>query len=193
MSDRERWEQIRDEFGVQVLSDASDEQTVGKAQVELFNRACKRIAELEAEAMEAADIGVHLGMHKASEREQVLKDRIAELEAEVQGQIAVRAMTVGRLGGEVEGKPAHSGNFLQRIDELQRKEAELAQLTEANRRIPVEERLPEQGVRCLVWGEFADPEICSYEGDCWHISGHPVATYTLKQITHWQPLPEGPK
>ena len=29
-------------------------------------------------------------------------------------------MTVDRLGGEVEGKPTHEGNFLQRVDELRR-------------------------------------------------------------------------
>jgi len=36
---------------------------------------------------------------------------------------AVLCMTVARLGGVVEGRPTHRGNFLQRIDELTRMEA----------------------------------------------------------------------
>ena len=38
------------------------------------------------------------------------------------------SMVVDRLGGEVEGKPTHHGNLLQRIDELCQKEAKLAEL-----------------------------------------------------------------
>ena len=42
-------------------------------------------------------------------------------------ELGVRAMTVTRLGGIVEGQPTHTGNFLQRIDELLRKEAAIAE------------------------------------------------------------------
>lgn len=40
-----------------------------------------------------------------------LRQRVASLEGQI-------CMTVDRLGGKVEGKKTHEGNFLQRIDEL---------------------------------------------------------------------------
>lgn len=40
------------------------------------------------------------------------------LGAELMELKAQRAMTVHRLGGEVEGAPTHAGNFLQRVDQL---------------------------------------------------------------------------
>ena len=44
-----------------------------------------------------------------------------------------RTMTVARLGGTVEGYPTHTGNFLQRIDELRAAEAQNAALRAAIR------------------------------------------------------------
>jgi len=40
---------------------------------------------------------------------------------------ATKEMAAARCEGEVEGRPTHSGNFLQRIDELVSKEKELAE------------------------------------------------------------------
>jgi hypothetical protein len=55
--------------------------------------------------------------------------RLAELVRELEGTVEMRdgtlAMTVARLGGEVEGAPTHRGNFLQRIDQLRREESDL--------------------------------------------------------------------
>jgi len=34
----------------------------------------------------------------------------------------VIGMAIGRMGGEVDGRPTHRGNFLRRIDELVKKE-----------------------------------------------------------------------
>lgn len=48
---------------------------------------------------------------------------VDELVAALRGELAVLAMAVARLGGEVEGAPTHRGNFLQRIDALRRMEA----------------------------------------------------------------------
>lgn len=118
-----------------------------------------------------------------------LRKRIAELEAENRGQAAVRSMTVGRLGGEVEGKPTHSGNFLQRIDELRGKEAELARLTEANRWIPVESgEMPEIGTEVLVCDVDGVQDTGFMATDGLH-NNHRA----MLDITHWRPLPEGPR
>lgn len=47
-----------------------------------------------------------------------LRAALAEAATEIDKRDAVLAMTVARLGGEVEGQPTHRGNFLQRIDQL---------------------------------------------------------------------------
>jgi hypothetical protein len=52
-----------------------------------------------------------------------LEARIRRAEADRDRLRAVVSMAVARLGGEVEGRPTHAGNFLQRIDELRRIEA----------------------------------------------------------------------
>lgn len=50
---------------------------------------------------------------------------------------AILAMAVARLGGEVEGRPTHRGNFLQRVDELRKVEQQRDALADA-----LEEILP---------------------------------------------------
>lgn len=52
-----------------------------------------------------------------------LRGVVKRLTLDIQAELAVRHMAVARLGGFVEGRPTHSGNFLQRIDELIRIEA----------------------------------------------------------------------
>lgn len=52
-----------------------------------------------------------------------LRDEVKRLTLDVQSELAVRHMAVARLGGLVEGRPTHTGNFLQWIDELVRIEA----------------------------------------------------------------------
>jgi len=55
--------------------------------------------------------------------QEVATDRLRRLEQayrDLEGERAVLAMTVARLGGTVEGAPTHRINFLQRIDELRR-------------------------------------------------------------------------
>jgi DNA-binding CsgD family transcriptional regulator len=52
-----------------------------------------------------------------------LREEAERLRLDVQSEVAVRHMAVARLGGLVEGRPTHTGNFLQRIDELVRIEA----------------------------------------------------------------------
>lgn len=49
-----------------------------------------------------------------------LPDLVRAIAEDLEKELTVRAMTVGRLGGTVEGRPTHSGNFLQRIDELRK-------------------------------------------------------------------------
>ena len=48
-----------------------------------------------------------------------------ELRLELDGEVAVLAMTVSRLGGLVEGRPTLRLNFLQRVDELREIERKL--------------------------------------------------------------------
>jgi hypothetical protein len=49
---------------------------------------------------------------------------LAEARLSHQSSEAVLAMTVARLGGQVEGRPTHRINFLQRVDELREIEAQ---------------------------------------------------------------------
>ena len=49
-----------------------------------------------------------------------LEEEVAELRLQLNCERAVLSMAVARLGGLVEGRPTHTGNFLQRIDELRR-------------------------------------------------------------------------
>lgn len=53
-----------------------------------------------------------------------------QLQLSLECELGVRHMTVDRLGGLVEGQPTYTGNFLQRIDELVRKEADRDALVE---------------------------------------------------------------
>jgi hypothetical protein len=57
--------------------------------------------------------------------------QVTELRAGFEVQTATILMAADRLGGLVEGKPTHSGNFLQRIDELVETEKGAAAMREA--------------------------------------------------------------
>ena len=47
-----------------------------------------------------------------------LRSRVSEYRLAHEGSEAVIHMAIARMGGLVEGRPTHRGNFLQRIDEL---------------------------------------------------------------------------
>ena len=69
--------------------------------------------------------------------------------------------------------------------------AELAELREANRWIPVEERLPEAGVKAIATdGDHVDMALYDYnnEWDWWVPIGN-----ADEEITHWRPLPTPPE
>jgi len=64
-----------------------------------------------------------------------LAEENQELQLTVAGRDATLAMTVARLGGEVEGAPTHRVNFLQRIDALRAIEEERDRLVAENHRL----------------------------------------------------------
>lgn len=64
-------------------------------------------------------------------------------------------------------------------------EAQLAELREANRWIPVEERLPPTGIDVLVAGG------CAYyiDDEWWSLMGDDAYRVIQWKVTHWMPLP----
>lgn len=83
--------------------------------LESFGTCCEKIHHTD----QAADREV--AINKAN----VLEQELLAHELSLQGKLN---MTIDRLGGKVEGKPTHEGNFLQRIDELRRIEREYRKL-----------------------------------------------------------------
>jgi hypothetical protein len=73
------------------------------------------------------------------------------------------------------------------MDEIERLRAELAALKEAQRWIPVSERLPHEGKTVILTNGSVVETGDHYEG-VWFLNGHAV-----KNITHWRPLPPLPK
>jgi hypothetical protein len=66
---------------------------------------------------------------------------------------------------------------------------EIAELKEAQRWIPVGEKLPEVGGEYLVYREVRNEQfILAYEGGRFYYEG-----MAFKGVTHWQPLPAPPK
>ena len=96
-------------------------------------------------------------------------------------------------------KYQHSFNCLdeydqQLVDSIASLESENARLKEAQRWIPVGERLPQIGVRVLFYNNFIkNIHKGWYSGDEW-VSDIGVFYNgdKLKRITHWMPLPESP-
>lgn len=82
------------------------------------------IRELESIETEVRSAVVDVAkMLKSDDKEIVdLRVKLARATLEHQGSEAVIHMAIARMGGLVEGRPTHRGNFLQRIDELVRKE-----------------------------------------------------------------------
>lgn len=64
--------------------------------------------------------------HKRTRQWKEVEAERDRLQAEVAALNGIISMTVARVGGVVEGNPAGKHNFLQRIDELRRIEAENA-------------------------------------------------------------------
>jgi hypothetical protein len=61
----------------------------------------------------------------------LLEEETSELRGSIEARDGVISMTVDRLGGRVEGRATHRGNFLQRIDALRQTERELRRLKRA--------------------------------------------------------------
>lgn len=57
--------------------------------------------------------------------------------------------------------------------------------------IPVEERLPEDGVRMLAWDSREGCARVAYIDSIWHMVGFDEDTPIC--VSHWMPLPEPPK
>jgi hypothetical protein len=72
---------------------------------------------------EAPDL-VHASSCPKNPLRLALAEARAEVDLERQKHHAQIAMTVARLGGEVEGHPTHAGNYLQRVDELRAAESQ---------------------------------------------------------------------
>ena len=78
--------------------------------------------------------------------------------------------------------------------------AENAELKEAQRWVPVSERLPEEPYGCLLIVEEDDhggeprkvllPYFAGYDGDGWNDGDGQRVPF---EVTHWQPLPQPPK
>ena len=71
---------------------------------------------------------------------------------------------------------------------------EIARLREAQRWIPVGERLPELGVwvivQCAVGRKSVWRRFESFESSWQNETG---VTFSLRRVTHWMPLPESPQ
>lgn len=69
---------------------------------------------------------------------------------------------------------------------------ELLALREANRWIPVSERLPEAGVPVLVMSRYwcANPFVARLHNEYWE--GEPILSRP-ESVTHWRPLPAPPE
>jgi len=82
--------------------------------------------------------------------------------------------------------------LMRRVREL---ESENARLKDAQRWIPVSERLPEIGVRVLFYNNFIkNIHKGWYSGDEWTSDiGIFYNGDKLKRITHWMPLPSAPE
>lgn len=87
---------------------------------------------------------------------------------------------------------ATGGNYRRALDEIERLQAEVTALKEAARRIPVTERLPEQGVRVRVWiGGTENIARLWLNTPQWEtIDGLYYHGDTFAWVTGWLPLPE---
>lgn len=78
------------------------------------------IRELESIEHEVRTAAVDAAKIMQSDEKEIanLRARVSECKLAHEGSEAVIHMAIARLGGLVEGRPTHRGNFLQRIDEL---------------------------------------------------------------------------
>lgn len=79
---------------------------------------------------------------------ELVLQRIRQLETDLDIAKGTIQMAVDRLGGEVENRPTHEGNFLQRIDQL--RQAEML-LKDAVRLIPEPSRTVEAIQKYFGW------------------------------------------
>lgn len=88
------------------------------------------------------------------------------------------------------------------LEQLQSENDGLKEEVQQMRWIPVEERLPEEGKRCLLYtpcdgvlcvGYYAGKDEWQHRHK-WRLVTAMRSTQTLtKKVTHWTPLPEAPK
>lgn len=88
------------------------------------------------------------------------------------------------------------------LEQLQAENDGLKEEVQQMRWIPVEERLPEEGKRCLLYtpcdgvlcvGYYAGKDEWQHRHK-WRLVTAMRSTQTLtKKVTHWTPLPEAPK
>ena len=73
--------------------------------------------------------------------------------------------------------------------------ARIAELEEAQRWIPVGERLPEDGDFVLIWDEMNGVYIAEHSKQVpqWAADGYYRHGTSYKYITHWMPLPQPPE
>lgn len=78
------------------------------------------VRELESIEHEVRTAAVDAAKIMQSDEKEIanLRARVSECKLAHEGSEAVIHMAIARLGGLVEGRPTHRGNFLQRIDEL---------------------------------------------------------------------------
>lgn len=80
------------------------------------------------------------------------------LEAALEGERGVLAMTVAQLGGEVEGRPTERVNFLQRIGELREIERKYVALMQALALVQADDRKTLDGpLGRMVESKSSDP------------------------------------
>lgn len=105
---RARWFRLTRELGAS---------TDGRGQ----DRQLRELQEIESDVL-AAVVDAAKIMRSDENEIATLRLRVAEYRLAHEGSEAVIHMAIARMGGLVEGRPTHRGNFLQRIDELVRKE-----------------------------------------------------------------------
>jgi len=117
-----------------------------------------------------------------------LSGKVGELEAELARLQAKEKEWYGFLQRTI-----GSGSVVNFAARWREMEAELEQLREESRWIPVEERLPEDDVMVLVWRKCSKYSYPQYTAV--HNSGEWFSNGGRKvnNITHWRPLPAGPE
>lgn len=178
----------------------------------------QRIAEITAEYSEAKADGAKGYMIPVSHVEYLLSllaARDAEIERLRQHENTIlidhsHRFTEAGVRGLLEQIKTFNEVCLEHQQERLQREEEIRQLREAQRWIPVSERLPEDGARVLVRETYAGGKcgvnilrfakegerICKYslkdENNIFYALDSEYGYYSRSGITHWMPLPAAP-